>query len=111
MFAFGNIVLVRFPFTDLSGAKQRPGLVVSTDNELRIDLVLCFITSRPLKGPDMSEVPAVAGTGLKAMSNVRFDKIATLHRSVISGLLGNAPPDWLIAQRRRFYGVFGFGPD
>ena len=29
MFAFGAIVLTRFPFTDLSGGKRRPALVVS----------------------------------------------------------------------------------
>jgi hypothetical protein len=31
--AFGSIVLTCFPFTDLSGAKRRPALVVSRDNE------------------------------------------------------------------------------
>ena len=44
MFAFGSIVLTRFPFTDLSDAKRRPALVVSRDNERRSDLIVCFIT-------------------------------------------------------------------
>jgi mRNA interferase MazF len=41
---------------------------------------------------------------------VRFDKLATLDRSVITGRLGAAPADWLAANRGLFFGVFGFGP-
>jgi hypothetical protein len=39
---------------------------------------------------------------------VRFDKIATLERSVIMRKLGRAPPTWLAAQQNTFFGVFGF---
>jgi mRNA interferase MazF len=52
---------------------------------------------------------ALPGTGLKVLSAVRFDKLATLDRSVIAGQLGIAPPEWLVAQRSRFFNVFGFG--
>jgi mRNA interferase MazF len=31
--AFGAIALARFPFTDLSGDKRRPVLIVSRDND------------------------------------------------------------------------------
>ena len=108
MFAFGAIVLTRFPFTDLSGAKRRPALVVSRDNDRRVDLVVCFITSIHRSGPDMAPLAATAETGLKVASVVRFDKLATLDRSVIAGKLGAAPDDWLRAQRALFFGVFGF---
>jgi len=109
MFAFGSIVLARFPFTDLSGDKRRPALVVSSDNDRRADLVVCFITSVPRTGPDMAPIAAGPETGLKVLSVVRFDKIATLDRAVISGKLGYAPPDWLATHRSSFFGVFGFG--
>lgn len=109
MFAFGTIVLTRFPFTDLSGAKRRPALVVSRDNDRRPDLVVCFITSVPRTGPDMAPLAPTAGTGLKVASVVRFDTLATLDRSVIAGKLGGAPADWLPAQRAIFFGVFGVG--
>lgn len=109
MFAFGSIVLARFPFTDLSGDKRRPALVVSRDNHRRADLVVCFITSVPRTGPDMAAIPPTPGTGLKVPSVVRFDKLATLGPAVITGKLGDAPPDWLDAHRATFFGVFGFG--
>lgn len=54
MFAFGSIVLARFPFTNLSGDKRRPALVVSRDNHRRADLVVCFVTSVPRAGPNMA---------------------------------------------------------
>ncbi|MCE7736059.1 MAG: type II toxin-antitoxin system PemK/MazF family toxin [Candidatus Heimdallarchaeota archaeon] len=43
-----DIVLVPFPFTDLSTVKKRPVLVLSktTDNELSEDLITCAITSK-----------------------------------------------------------------
>jgi mRNA interferase MazF len=108
MFAFGSIVLVLFPFTDISGAKRRPGLVVSRDNDRRTDLILCFITSVPRMGPDMAPLEPNARTGLKVASMVRFDKLATLDRSVIAGRIGEAPAAWLAAQRAMFFKVFGF---
>jgi len=110
MVPFGTIVLARFPFTDLTGAKRRPALVVSRDNDRREDLVVCFITSVPRAGPDMAPIEAGKGTGLKTASVVRFDKIATLERSVIAGRIGEAGADWLAAQSGRFFGVFGFEP-
>ena len=110
MFPFGSIVLARFPFTDLSGDKRRPALVVSRGNDRRPDLVVCFITSIPRNGPDMAPLSATPGTGLKVPSVVRFDKLATLDRSVITGRLGVAPPAWLAANRAVFFGVFGFDP-
>ena len=47
-YAFGDVVLVPFPFTDQSGAKKRPAVVVSRDryNENRRDLVIMAITSQ-----------------------------------------------------------------
>jgi mRNA interferase MazF len=105
----GRCVLTRFPFTDLSGCKRRPALVVSRDNDRRPDLIVAFITSIPRTGPDMAPLAAIAGTGLKVPSVVRFDKLATLDRSVIAGKLGDAPADWLAANRATFFTVFGFG--
>ena len=30
-YSFGDVVLVPFPFTDQSGSKKRPAVVISTD--------------------------------------------------------------------------------
>lgn len=110
MFAFGSIVLARFPFTDLSGDKRRPALVVTRNDRRQTDLVVCFITSVPRAGLHMAPIAATPGTGLKVPSVVRFDKLATLDLGVITGKLGDAPAEWLDLQRATFFGVFGFDP-
>lgn len=46
--SFGDVVLVPFPFTDQSGAKKRPAVIVSSSgyNDSRRDLVIMAITSQ-----------------------------------------------------------------
>jgi mRNA interferase MazF len=112
MFEFGSIVLTRFPFTDLSGGKLRPALVVSRDNTRRSDVVLAFITSKSHAAelPDAVSIQPTATNGLKAPSVVRFDKLATLEIQVIAGKIGDAEVAFLKAASPVFFGVFGFGP-
>ncbi len=47
-FSFGDVVLVPFPFTDQSGSKKRPAVVVSSSgyNAGRRDIVIMAITSQ-----------------------------------------------------------------
>ncbi len=47
-FKFGKIVLVRFPFTDQRGSKQRPAVVISSTayNQSRPDIILMAVTSQ-----------------------------------------------------------------
>lgn len=110
MYDFGSIVLVRFPFTDLSGAKLRPALVISRGNHQRTDLVLAFITSNvAAPSKDALLIQPSHANGLKASSMVRFDKVVTLETRIIAGKIGDAEPDFLSAARPVFFGVFGFG--
>lgn len=109
MFAFGAVVLARFPFADLTGETRRPALVLSRDDGRRPDPVACFITSMPREGPGMAPLEPGVGTGLRRPFPARFDKPATLGRSVIAGQIGAAPRAWLTAQARTVFAVFGFG--
>ena len=106
---FGAIVLTDFPFTDLTAAKRRPALVISTENDRRTDIIVAYITSIPRNDPDAKAIAPTAGTGLKVASSVRFDKIATINKDIIAGRIGDADPVWLNAAREVFFGVFGFG--
>ncbi len=93
----GDIVLVPFPFTDLSTDKVRPAVVISS-NPQTDDLVLAFISStipaRPssfeyiLKNTD-SDFPL---TGLKVSSVFKLRKVITLEQSKILRHLGRTSP-------------------
>ena len=50
-FSFGDVVLVPFPFTDQTGAKKRPAVVVSSSaySSARRDIVIMAITSQVRK--------------------------------------------------------------
>ena len=90
----GDVVLVPFPFSDLSGRKVRPAVIVSAQPQ-RSELILAFITSvltnRSARGAEVELLrsdPEFPATGLKGDSLIRLDKLVTLSRSVISHRLG-----------------------
>ncbi|REA58889.1 type II toxin-antitoxin system PemK/MazF family toxin [Dyadobacter luteus] len=84
--AKGDIVLLSFPFTDLSGSKLRPAIILT---ETALDITACFITSQTgwQEATDILLSPNTTN-GLKKVSLVRTNKIATLDRSLVRGLLG-----------------------
>lgn len=59
----GDIVLVPFPFTDLSGHKVRPAVIVSPD-PVGVDILLAFISSVVPTTPHFTE-QALLDTKLK----------------------------------------------
>jgi mRNA interferase MazF len=106
---FGAIVLTDFPFTDLTATKRRPALVVSTNNDRRLDVVAAYISSIGRADPDAVPIAPTSANGLKLPSWVRFDKIATIDKSIIAGRIGDVDPVWLANARKTFFGVFKFG--
>lgn len=82
-----NIVLIPFPFTDLSGNKLRPALILAENN---LDVTVRFMTSQ-LQWQEPTDIllqPA-SQNGIKKASLVRLSKIATIDRSLIAGLTGS----------------------
>lgn len=87
-----TVVMVPFPFTDLSGSKRRPALVVSPEGFSGEDLILCAITSRVPGHLSEWEVLLEAGDmrekKLPKPSVIRVGKLFTVHRGLISGSFG-----------------------
>jgi mRNA interferase MazF len=94
----GDVVLVPFPFTDLSGAKQRPAVVVSADwfNRSHADCVLAAITSQIPDAIARDEMLLAAhdlqSAGLPKSSLVRCGKVVTIQQTLIRKRLGVLPP-------------------
>ena len=111
MYNFGTIVLIPFPFTDLSSSKLRPALIVSKKNNSE-DIIVAFISSNINEkgnGIFLDQKDAVfEASGLKNSSVIRLDKIATLDKKIILGELGSLPLDFLKKYRDQFFDGFGF---
>lgn len=82
----GDIVLVPFPFTDLTGSKIRPALVLMTTS---LDVTLAFITTQ-LQWHEPTDILLIPNdlNGLKKESLARLSKLATIDSKLISGRLG-----------------------
>jgi len=92
----GDIVLLPYPFTDLSDAKARPAVVVSSDrfNDSNNDAVFMCISRMEYKTPfDLrinSDDSRFHSTGLKYPSTFRTAKIVTLEKKLARRKLGRA---------------------
>jgi len=103
----GDIVLIRFPQTDLQTGKLRPTLVVAAAPGRHPDLSLALISSRTYQAiPDFDELIDVydsdySESGLKVRSVVRLTRLATVETSVINARLGRISPERLQKIRHR----------
>jgi len=90
----GTIVLIPFPFTDLSSQRVRPALVVSNNERTGDDVIVVFISSVLSGRIGRAEVvirqtaDSFSTTGLKVSSVIKCDKIATLDKRIVIGELG-----------------------
>lgn len=82
----GDVVLVRFPFTDLTTTKRRPALVISTDlyNQSQVNLIIAAITSQTHR---LGIGNCLIQDGLVKPSQVKAI-IATIEQSLVLKKLG-----------------------
>ncbi|EKE22386.1 MAG: hypothetical protein ACD_6C00851G0002 [uncultured bacterium] len=82
-FVKGDIVVVPFPFSDLTKSKRRPALVLA--NLTGDDLILCQITSQDVRDAyalNLDESNFESG-GLNKSSNIRPNRIFTADRHIV----------------------------
>ena len=88
-FAAGQIVLVHFPFSDLTASKLPPAVVLADAG--RGDTILCQITSNAYG--DSRVIPLDAGDfasgSLRRASFARPGKLFTAHSSIVAGSVGS----------------------
>lgn len=114
--ARGDIVLARFPFTDRSGAKLRPVLVLADVPGPHDDYLVVFISSQTrmaVPGVDLvlnRGTPEFRATGLKASSGLRIGKVATISSALVVGPLGALPDPLLSDVVRRLIRLLESAP-
>lgn len=91
-FVKGDIVVIPFPFSDLSGSKRRPALVLA--DLPGSDIILCQITSRFKKDKFSIEISQndFSIGGLPVLSYIRPNRIFTADKNIILRKAGALKP-------------------
>ncbi len=92
-YSSGDIVLVKFTFSDTLDTKRRPGLVLLDMGDE--DVMVAKITSKPYYTDFDWQIKEWEKAGLLRPSTVRLHKINTLAKSLIDRKLGQLESsDW-----------------
>ena len=88
-----DIILVNFPFSDLSRTKLRPALIITEPK--RENIILCQITTKKRNIEDFEIKLAKKATkgNIKFDSNIYIDLIFTLHKDLVSRKIGHVEED------------------
>ena len=108
MFERGNLLLVPFPFSDLSATKRRPVLALTNPDGYG-DFIALPVTSRPQAefGIPLGAADMIRGV-LPAVSWIRFDRIVTLNVSLVVKSVGHVSDHVLAEAVQRFCAHIGF---
>ncbi len=87
-FVKGDVVVLPFPFTDLSANKRRPALVITALKG--DDVILCMITSRAARRSNAIPLASndFADGGLRRRSYVRPNRLFTADSRIILRSVG-----------------------
>lgn len=102
----GQIVLTPFPYTDLTGAKLRPVLMLRKASRFD-DWLVCMVSSQVHQTEaGLDEMIAVADSdfadsGLKAPSVFRLSRLAVLDGALLLGSIGEISEERLGNVRQR----------
>ena len=109
MFERGDLLLVPFPFSDLSATKRRPVFALTSADKYG-DFIALPVTSRPQEehGVALKSTDMVGGT-LPASSWIRTDRIVTLNVSLIVKTIGRVKENVIAEAVQRFCAHIGYG--
>lgn len=103
----GDLVVLPFPYTDLTSSKQRPALAVSPGwyNDGSPDALFAYVTSVEQAEEDPFSLPLTAehleSGQLVKSSWVRTDKLFTLERTLVRKTVARLNPGVLEDVRQR----------
>ena len=105
--AAGQVVIVRFPFSNLTASKLRPAVVLAEAG--RDDWILCQITSQPYGDTRAIrlEVGDVSHGSLRLTSFARPGKLFTAHASLVTSQVGTLQAGKFAAIREALNRIIG----
>ena len=90
----GQIILTPFPFTNLTGAKLRPVLLLKKSSNFHDDWLVCMVSSQAYQAQqDLDEIINeteidFSASGLKVTSILRLSRLAVLSSELMVGSIG-----------------------
>ena len=113
-FRRGQVVVVNVPFSNHSGGKARPALVISAEAFHRNlpDVIVCPVSSQPRyhRRPGAGDCPLIdwRRVGLRYPSTVRISKVLAVDKQIVKRSLGVLSGEDLLrveAELRRAFGM------
>ena len=107
-----KVVLIPFPFDDLSSAKVRPAVCLTEPIGPHRHVVLAFITSRVPANPLPTDLVIESGdldfasTGLRVSSTLQLHRLMTAATTLVQRELGILPPKMQSAAGERLRKLF-----
>lgn len=100
----GDIVLIPFPFTDLSTNKNRPAVILIESED---DVTVCFLTTQ-LKWQSEFDILIQPSdlNGLKKTSLIRLNKFATIDKELVIGRIGSLEKQYIDSLNRNLVKIF-----
>jgi mRNA interferase MazF len=106
----GDLLLVPFPFTDLSASKRRPVLALTASDSYG-DFIALPVTSRPQAEHSLPITAADLVSGaLPAASWIRTNRVVTLNASLVVKTVGRVSERVVAAAVERLFAYVGFKP-
>lgn len=108
-----KIVLVPFPFDDLSGVKVRPAICLTDKIGSYEHIVIAFITSQTNKANEPSDLALKTTdrnfslTGLKVNSAIRLHRLVTIPYRIILRKLGELSASYHADLEQKIRDLFG----
>lgn len=105
-FVKGDVVVVPFPFSDLSNSKKRPALVLTSLKG--DDIILCQITSKMIKDEYYIEITDndFKDGGLNQVSNVRPNRLFTADKNIVLYKVGEIKAEMMKGIIKRIIELF-----
>lgn len=109
----GKLVLLPFPFDDLSAAKVRPVLCLTDEIGAHEHVVVAFVSSQVPTQPEPSDLVLdatdadFAATGLRVASVIKLHRLLTVSKGIMLRELGSLTPALQAQVGRRIKALFG----
>lgn len=100
----GDIVIASFPYTDFTGFKARPAVIVTATTDKFGDIIIAMISSSVPAQQSSFQIKIEPDNinNLKTTSIIKVNRLATIEKKMIAATIGKLDDDYLSEFKRLF---------